>query len=140
MPLNRFVGHSGDVERLVQLVEGERLVTLTGPGGSGKTRMAMEAATEVARHGEVVWLAELAPLRDGDLVAQAVATAVDVEDGPDPLEALLGQRERLAGVLDNCEHLLDACTAVAGRLLAAAPGLRVLTTSREPLGLAGERV
>jgi predicted ATPase len=142
VPLNSFVGHSGDVERLVELVERERLVTLTGPGGSGKTRIAMEAATEIARHGEVVWLAELAPLRDGDLVTQAVATAVDVENGPDPLEALLDQRERLAGVLvlDNCEHVLDACIAVTRRVLVAAPGLRVLTTSREPLGLAGERV
>jgi predicted ATPase/class 3 adenylate cyclase len=142
VPVNSFVGHREDVERLVELVERERLVTLTGPGGSGKTRMAMQAATEVARHGEAVWLAELAPVRDDDLVAQAVAKAVDVESRPDPLEGLWGQGERLAGVLvlDNCEHVLDACTALTRRLLVAAPGLRVLATSREPMGLAEERV
>jgi predicted ATPase/class 3 adenylate cyclase len=142
VPLNSFVGHRGDLERLVELVERERLVTLTGPGGSGKTRMAMQAATEVARRGEAVWLAELAPVRDGDLVAQAVATAADVESGPDPLEALWDQGERLAAVLvlDNCEHVLDACSAITRRLLGAAPGLRVLATSREPMGLAEERV
>jgi predicted ATPase/class 3 adenylate cyclase len=142
VPLSRFVGHGDDVERLVELVERERLVTLTGPGGSGKTRMAMEAAGTFARHGEAVWLAELAPVRDGDHVAQTVAATMDIEGGPDPLDALCGERERLAGVLvlDNCEHVLGACLALTERLLGAAEGLRVLATSREPLGLAGERV
>lgn len=140
--LTRFVGRVADVERLVALVEEERLVTLTGPGGSGKTRLAMEAARDAARRGEVVWLVELAPLRDGGLVAQAVATAVGVEDGPDPLGALLSSPELLSGllVLDNCEHVLDACAALTGRLLAHAPELRLLATSREPLGLVGEQV
>jgi predicted ATPase len=90
----------------------------------------------------VVWLAEMAPVRDGDLVAQTVATAAGLKDVPDPVEQLLAQPERLDGllVLDNCEHLLDDCAALTGTLLAAAPGLRVLATSREPLGLTGERV
>jgi predicted ATPase len=102
----------------------------------------MEVAREATRRGEVVWLAELAPLRDGGLVAQAFGAAVGVETGPDPLDELLTQPEVLARlmVLDNCEHLLDACAALTERLLAAAPELRVLATSREPLGLAGERV
>ena len=101
----------------------------------------MEVARDAARRGEVVWLAELASLRDGGFVAQAVAAAVGVETGPDPLDDLLAQSEALAGllVLDNCEHLLDACAALIERLLAAAPDIRMLATSREPLGLAGER-
>jgi predicted ATPase/DNA-binding SARP family transcriptional activator/class 3 adenylate cyclase len=140
--LTRFVGRSGELERLVELTEGERLVTLTGPGGGGKTRLAVELARDAQRRGQVVWLAEIAPVRDGELVAQTVATAVGLEDVPDPVEQLVAQPERLDGllVLDNCEHLLDDCAALTGRLLAGAPGLRVLATSREPLGLTGERV
>jgi predicted ATPase/DNA-binding SARP family transcriptional activator len=140
--LSRFVGRAADLEHLVGLVEDERLVTLTGPGGSGKTRLAFETARDATRRGAVVWLAELAPLRDGELVAQAVAAAVGLEDGPDPLGQLLAQSEQLDGllVLDNCEHLLDDCTELIGTLLASAPGLRVLATSREALGLTGERV
>jgi predicted ATPase/DNA-binding SARP family transcriptional activator len=140
LALTRFVGRTAALEHLVGLVEDERLVTLTGPGGSGKTRLAFEAAREATRRGAVVWLAELAPLRDGGLVAQTVATAIGLADGPDPLEQLLAQSEQLDGLLllDNCEHLLDDCAALIGTLLAAAPGLWVLATSREPLGLTGE--
>jgi predicted ATPase len=142
LALTRFVGRGADIQRLVRLVEDERLITLTGPGGSGKTRLALEVAADAQRRGEVVWLAELAPLGDGGLVAEAVGDAVGVEAGPDRLERLLAQPELLAGllVLDNCEHVLDACATLTGRLLAAAPELRVLATSREPLGLAGERL
>ncbi len=142
LALTRFVGRAEDLEHLIRLVEDERLVTLTGPGGSGKTRLALELARDATRRGELVWLAKLAPLRDGGLVAEAVAAAVGVESGPHPLDRLFAELESLAGVLvlDNCEHLLDACAALTGRLLAVAPELRVLATSREPLGLAGERV
>jgi predicted ATPase/class 3 adenylate cyclase len=142
LALTRFVGRAAALEHLVGLVEDERLVTLTGPGGSGKTRLAFEAGRDATRRGAVVWLAELAPIRDGELVTQTVATAVGLEDGPDPLEQLLAQSEQLDGllVLDNCEHLLDDCAALIGTLLAAAPGLRVLATSREPLGLIGEHL
>jgi predicted ATPase/class 3 adenylate cyclase len=140
--LTRFVGRSGELEHLIELTEGERLVTLTGPGGGGKTRLAVELARDAQRRGQVVWLAEMAPVRDGELVAQMAAAAVGVEDLPNPVEQLLAQPERLEGllVLDNCEHLLDDCAALTGTLLAAVSGLRVLATSREPLGLTGERV
>jgi predicted ATPase/DNA-binding SARP family transcriptional activator len=140
--LTRFVGRSAELDHLVELIEGKRLVTLTGPGGGGKTRLAVELARDAQRRGQVVWLAEMAPVRDDQLVAQTIAAAVGVEDGPDPVEQLLAEPERLDGllVLDNCEHLLDDCAALTGTLLAAAPGLRVLATSREPLGLTGERV
>jgi predicted ATPase/DNA-binding SARP family transcriptional activator/class 3 adenylate cyclase len=142
LPLTTFVGRAADFERLVELIEDERLVTLTGPGGGGKTRLATELARDALSRGQVVWLAELAPLRHGELVAQTVAAAVGIEDGPDPVEQLQAQPERLDGllVLDNCEHLLDDCAALMGSLLAAAASLRVLATSREPLGLTGERV
>jgi predicted ATPase/DNA-binding SARP family transcriptional activator len=142
LALTRFIGRTAALEHLVGLVGDERLVTLTGPGGSGKTRLAFEVARDAARRGAVVWLAELAPLRDGGLVAQTVATAIGLADGSDPLEQLLAQSEQLDGllVLDNCEHLLDDCAALIGTLLAAAPGLWVLATSREPLGLTGEHV
>jgi predicted ATPase/class 3 adenylate cyclase len=140
--LTRFVGRSADFDQLSRLLEDERLVTLTGPGGGGKSRLAMELATHAAHRGEAVWLAELAPLQDGALVAQAVASAVGIEIGPNPLDDLLAQAQAMTGllVLDNCEHLLDACATVTGRLLAAAPELRVLATSREALGLLGEQV
>jgi predicted ATPase/DNA-binding SARP family transcriptional activator len=140
--LTRFVGRGADFDQLIRLIEHERLITLTGPGGSGKTRLALEVARRAERRGERVWLAELASLRDSDLVAPRVATAVGIETGPDPLNDLLTQPEALTGllVLDNCEHLLDPCAALTGELLAAAADLRVLATSREPLGLAGEQV
>jgi predicted ATPase/class 3 adenylate cyclase len=139
--LTRFVGRTAELNQLAQLTRDERLVTLTGPGGGGKTRLALEVARHADQRGQAVWLAELAPLRDDALVAQAVATAVGIEAGPVPLEDLLAQPQALAGLLllDNCEHLLDACATVCERLLAAQPELRVLATSREPLGLDGER-
>jgi predicted ATPase/DNA-binding SARP family transcriptional activator len=139
--LNSFVGHGEDLEHLADVIEEERLVTVTGPGGGGKTRLALELAGHASRRGRRVSLAELAPLRDAGLVAPVVATAVGVQVGRDPLDELLAQPDALSGllVLDNCEHLLDPCAALIEQLLAAGPELHVLATSREPLGLAGER-
>jgi predicted ATPase/DNA-binding SARP family transcriptional activator/class 3 adenylate cyclase len=139
--LTRFVGRVAELDDLAEIVRHERLVTLTGPGGSGKTRLALEVVQNSQARGERVWLAELASLRDPGLVAQVVANAVGVETGPDPLAELLAQGDALAGVLvlDNCEHLLEACAGFTEQLLAAAPGVQVLATSREPLGLTGER-
>jgi predicted ATPase/DNA-binding XRE family transcriptional regulator len=144
-PLTSFVGREQDLARLEGLLGQARLVTLTGAGGAGKTRLALECASGVlGRFPDGVWLADLAGISDPGLVAVAVMEALGVrqEGGLSVLEAL-GYRLRsvdLLLVLDNCEHLLDACAELAGALLRGAPGLRVLATSREPLGVPGEVV
>jgi predicted ATPase/class 3 adenylate cyclase len=144
-PLTSFLGRDHDLAELERLLGQVRLVTVTGTGGAGKTRLAVEAAARVmGRFGDGVWLAELAGIADPGLVATAVMEALGVrqEAGVPVLEAL---RYRLRSaqvllVLDNCEHLLDASAQLAGVLLRGSPGLRVLATSREPLGIAGEVV
>ncbi|MER7993032.1 ATP-binding protein [Micromonospora chalcea] len=144
-PLTSFVGRERELRRVEELLASARLVTLHGPGGAGKTRLATTAAS---RHDGPVCLVELAAVAPGSPVAPAVLTALDLRDaglrapgGPrdltDRLVAALAGR-RLLLVLDNCEHVIDDAARLAARLLAAAPGLRVLATSREPLGLTGE--
>jgi predicted ATPase/class 3 adenylate cyclase len=141
--LDRFVGRSADITRLVGLVADEPLITLTGPGGSGKTRLALEVARSTQRRGDVVWLAQLATISDAGLVASVIGASLGLggEQGAS-LDQLLAEPELLSGllVLDNCEHLIQPSAELVLRLLRAAPELRVLATSREPLGLAGERV
>jgi predicted ATPase/class 3 adenylate cyclase len=143
LALDRFVGRSGDIARLVGLVADEPLITLTGPGGSGKTRLALEVARSTQRRGVVVWLAQLATISDAGLVASVVGASLGLggEEGAS-LDQLLAEPGPLSGllVLDNCEHLIEPSAELVLRLLRAAPELRVLATSREPLGLAGERV
>ncbi len=142
-PLTSFLGREGDLARLESLLAQARLVTLTGPGGAGKTRLAIEAGERMSgRFPDGVWLANLAGIRSPGLVPVQVMEALGVrqEAGVPVLEAL---RFRLRAadlllVLDNCEHLLDACTELTGALLRASPGLRVLATSREQLGVPGE--
>lgn len=140
-PLTRLVGRTDELGRLARLIDDHRLVTITGPGGAGKTRLAVELAHRLAGQGVAIWYAELAPLRDADPLIDAITDAVGVEPGPDRLATLQRQAEQLDGVLilDNCEHILDACALLIERLLHAGPDLRVLATSREPLGLSGER-
>jgi len=143
--LTSFVGRGREVEDLETLLEGEaRLVTLTGPGGCGKTRLALSAASRLAGGFEDgVWWVELAPLSDPALVPQAVASAIGVREAPgrSPTEALLEHlesREPLL-VLDNCEHLVQCCADLVDTLLRSCPRVRVLATSRETLGIVGER-
>src|SRR5262249_14576523 len=120
-----------------------RLLNLTGTGGCGKTRLALEVAARLHpeyRHG--LWLVELAALSDPNLVVQTVAAALGLREAPertiqDTLVGFLPDRSILI-VLDNCEHLIDACARLADSLLRACPGLRILATSREALGIAGE--
>ncbi|WP_049557145.1 BTAD domain-containing putative transcriptional regulator [Nonomuraea sp. SBT364] len=147
-PLTSFVGRDRDVAAVRSLLGETRLVTLLGPGGAGKTRLAVE----VARSYEDVCLASLAPLTDGGAIARTVLTALGVREngllgpvrpgGPadeSRLTQVIGERPVLL-VLDNCEHLVDAAAALAERLLAACPGLRVLATTREPLNVTAEHL
>ena len=143
--LTSFVGRRGELAEVRRLLAGFRLVTLTGVGGVGKTRLAQRAATGLRRaFRDGVWLVRLDQVQDEALVAQAVAMALGLQDraGYAPAAALA---EYLAGrqlllVLDNCEHLVDAAAKLADLLLRAAGGLRVLATSREALNIDGEMV
>jgi predicted ATPase/DNA-binding CsgD family transcriptional regulator len=143
--LTSFVGRRDEVAEVRQLLAGSRLVTLSGIGGSGKTRLALRAAAGLRRaFRDGVWLVQLDQLRDQALVAQAVAGALGLQDraGYAPAATLadyLAGRQLLL-VLDNCEHLVDAAAKLADLLLRAAAGLRVLATSREALNITGETV
>jgi predicted ATPase/DNA-binding XRE family transcriptional regulator len=143
--LTSFVGRERELAAVGGLVGEARLVTLTGPGGVGKTRLAVEfAATAAGDFRDGVRLADLAGIGDADLVASLVMQALGVRQSAevaviDALRYRLRPAELLL-VLDNCEHLLGACAELAETLLGSAPGLRVLATSREPLGVPGEAV
>lgn len=144
-PLTGFVGRDRELAALKDLVATNRLVTVTGPGGTGKTRMALRLADELEpAYPNGAWLCELAPLADPALVPDAVAQALGVvsEERADRLAPVLKHlRERTALlVLDNCEHVSEATSETAQRLLAACPGLRLVATSRAPLGILGEAV
>jgi predicted ATPase/DNA-binding CsgD family transcriptional regulator len=143
--VSSFIGREGELAEIAHLLNGRRLITLTGPGGTGKTRLALRAAAnEVDHFPDGVWLAELASLANPELVVETIAKVLRTPKSSeqDPLAhlgALLGSR-RLLLVLDNCEHLLDECARVAAYLLMNCPSLVVLATSREPLGIGGEWV
>jgi non-specific serine/threonine protein kinase len=140
--LTTFVGRREDVAALERVVGEHRLVTLTGAGGVGKTRLALRLA-EAVRGGypDGVWFVDLAPLGAPALVPETVATVLGVRAGDRPalaaLRAGLGSR-RLLLVLDNCEHLVDGCAELVDAVLRVCPGVTVLATSREPLRAAGE--
>jgi predicted ATPase/DNA-binding CsgD family transcriptional regulator len=144
-----LIGRERDVAAVRDLVLGSegRLVTLTGAGGAGKTSLALEVARDSAPAAEFAdgaWLVELAPLADPQLVPQAVATALGVQTGAShsPEQALVAwlRARQLLLLLDNCEHLVDACARLAEALTTRCPTLRILATSRESLRVVGEAV
>jgi predicted ATPase/DNA-binding SARP family transcriptional activator len=150
-PVTTFVGRRGELDEASKLLVRSRLVTLTGAGGSGKTRLAVELArTSLGAFPDGAWLVELEAVSDPALVPASLAAAVGI--GESASLGMAGQAERpltdklidylrdkeLLVVLDNCEHLIDACAHVADRVLRSAPRTRFLATSRERLGVAGE--
>jgi predicted ATPase/DNA-binding SARP family transcriptional activator len=147
--LSRFVGRTDELDTLGSLVSTERLVTVVGPGGAGKTRLSLEVAGRLPLD-HPAWLVELAPVADGEGVGDAVAVAVGAADAAivsdggvtaavDRVVQHLGVADALI-VLDNCEHVVDEAARVAEQLLLGAPGLRILATSREALGVSGETI
>ena len=142
-PVSSFVGRERDLIDLRAMLAHHRLVTLTGVGGIGKTRLALRLAAEVLdAHADGVWFVDLAPVSDPRLVANAVAMALGVREEPGrPVSETLQQFVAGRGlmlVLDNCEHLLAACAQLAWDLLHAGPKITILATSREPLHVPGE--
>jgi predicted ATPase/class 3 adenylate cyclase/DNA-binding CsgD family transcriptional regulator len=141
--LTSFVGRDSEMNELRQLFADNRLVTLTGAGGVGKTRLAVHIAAELAgEFGDGVWLVDLAPITDPELVPVTVARALGLPDQPgrstmDTLLRFVRDRQMLV-VLDNCEHLLDASAELVVAVLSGAPRLTLLATSREAIGVAGE--
>jgi predicted ATPase/DNA-binding CsgD family transcriptional regulator len=142
---NSFIGRERELDELRQLLRRTRALTLCGPGGIGKTRLALRLmATSAAEFPDKVWFIELADLRQPELVVSRIASVIGIsEEAGRPLLETLGDAlrpRRLLLALDNCEHLLDACAEVSRHLLAGAPGLRLLVTSREPLSVAAETI
>jgi tetratricopeptide (TPR) repeat protein len=142
-PLTTFVGREREMVETKRLLAMTRLLTFTGAGGSGKTRLALEVARDLlGAYPDGAWLVELAPLSEPDLLPQAVGSTLEVHEqqGRPLLETLLdalSDKEMLL-VLDNCEHLIDAAAHTSEALLRACPRLRVLATGRKPLGIGGE--
>ncbi|WP_436760842.1 ATP-binding protein [Streptosporangium sp. V21-05] len=139
-----FVGRRHEMAEVKRLLSGTRVVTLTGPGGVGKTRLALRVAADVQRaFPDGVWLVELAGLENPELLAGSVNEALEIRDVSHrpPVEVLIDhlREKRALLILDNCEHLLRACAVLAGTLVRSAPSLRILATSRQALGISGEQ-
>jgi predicted ATPase/class 3 adenylate cyclase/DNA-binding CsgD family transcriptional regulator len=141
--LTSFVGRQAEIAELRQLVAGNRLVTLTGAGGAGKTRLAVEITSQlITEFSDGVWYVDLAPITNPAVAPLTVARTLGLPDEAgrstmDLLGRFFGEKTILL-LLDNCEHLLDACGSMVTELLSACPTLTILTTSREPLGVPGE--
>ena len=143
LQVTSFIGRQKELEEVRQRLDSFRLLTLTGPGGTGKTRLALQAAAGgIESFPDGAWLVELAPLADPVLVPQNIASALGLRETPgQPLLELLTDYLRgrsLLLVLDNCEHLIEACAQAADRLLHACPDVKILVSSREALGIDGE--
>lgn len=155
--LTSFIGRDEEMQQIKHLLipgrsgdEGyadtsaHRLITLTGPGGTGKTRLSLQVAGDLLEHfPDGAWLVELAPVTEPELVLQALATVLGLQEQPSrPLITMLAEflrRQKLLLILDNCEHVIDACAHIANVLLSSCPTLTILASSREALGIAGER-
>ena len=143
--LSSFVGRAGELAEIRRRLQDARVITLTGPGGVGKSRLALCAARKLGRHfPDAVWWVELADLESPDLLADAVARAMRVQEQRNSAidEALIAQlrERRLLLVLDNCEHLLDACRQLVSSVVSECERVRILCTSRERLDVDGEAV
>lgn len=141
--LTSFIGREQVIAEVLDIFKHTRLLSLTGSGGAGKTRLALQVAADLLEdYEDGVWLIELAVLADPNLVAQSVATTIGVREEPGrPILATLTdflKAKKVLLVLDNCEHLLSACATLCDHLLRACPGLYILATSREGLNIAGE--
>jgi predicted ATPase/DNA-binding winged helix-turn-helix (wHTH) protein len=140
----RMIGRGDIVTTLVTQLLHQRLVTVVGPGGIGKTTVGLAAAERmIGAYEDGVWLVDLAPLRDPGLVLSAVATVLGLEiRAKDPLSGLVAalRDSQVLLLLDNCEHLIDAAAGLAAAVLSGTPGVKILATSREPFGVQGERV
>jgi len=143
--LTSFVGREQQLAEVESLLDDHRLTTLTGVGGVGKTRLALQAGANLLdqyRHG--VWLVELAPLTEADLLPKTIASALGIREDPNRpiVETLVDylEEQRALIILDNCEHLIEPVAALSDRLLRSCPLLRILATSREGLAISGERI
>jgi predicted ATPase/class 3 adenylate cyclase len=142
--LTSFIGRAKEIAEIEALLVKNRLLTLTGSGGSGKTRLSLHVAAEsLAQFPDGAWFVELAPLADPGVVSQTVATVVGVkEEAGKPIIQTLTEHlksKRMLLLLDNCEHLLNACATLADTLVRQCPEVRILASSREALGIAGEQ-
>ncbi|MFI6738668.1 ATP-binding protein [Nonomuraea sp. NPDC050451] len=142
--LNSFIGRRHEIAEVKRLLSDARLVTLIGVGGVGKTRLAQRVGFDLRRsYSDGVWLVELAALESPELLVQSVMECLEIQDRSvrPPIEVLTDhlRDKKMLLILDNCEHLLDECAAMAETLMRAAPGLRILATSRQSLGVVGEQ-
>ena len=144
-PLTRLIGRASELQAVGEMLRRARLVTLTGPAGVGKTRTAIELGRgQAGQRADGVWLVDLAPVGRAEDVAAEAARVLGIRGAPrdattDAVRRYLADRDVFL-LLDNCEHVLDACAELGMTLLGACPNLRILATSREPLGISGEAV